>query len=72
MDICHVLLERPSQYDRNVRHDRRKNNYTLEKNGCKNMFLPIEYKGVKEEAIPSILLTSGKELFKEVKKEQEM
>jgi hypothetical protein len=36
------------------------------------MLLPIEDKGVKEEAIPSILLMSGKELLKEVKKEQEM
>jgi hypothetical protein len=70
MDVCHVLLGRPWQYDRNVIHDGRKNTYTLEKNGCKHMLLPIEDKGVKEEASPSILLMSGKELLKEVKKEQ--
>jgi hypothetical protein len=34
--------------------------------------LPIEEKKVKEEANTSILLMSGKELLKEVKKEQEM
>jgi hypothetical protein len=72
MDVCHVLLGRSWKYDMNVIHDGRKNTYTLEKNGCKNMFLPIEDKGVKEEASPSILLMSGKELLKEVKKEQEM
>jgi hypothetical protein len=68
MDVCHVLLEIPWQYDRNVIHDGRKNTYTLEKNGCKHMLLTIEDKGVKEEAIPSTLLMIGKEVLKEVKK----
>jgi hypothetical protein len=72
MDVFHVLLGRPWKYDINVIHDGRKNTYTLEKNGCKHMLLPIEDKGVKEEASPSILLMSGKELLNEVKKEQEM
>jgi hypothetical protein len=69
MDVCHVLLGRPWKYDRNVIHDGRKNTYTLEKNGCKRMLLPIEDKAVKEEASPSILLMSGKQLLKEVKKD---
>jgi hypothetical protein len=33
MDVCHILLGRPWKFDRNVIHDRRKNTYTLEKNG---------------------------------------
>jgi hypothetical protein len=36
------------------------------------MLFPIEDKGVKGEASPNILLMSGKELLKEVKKEQEI
>jgi hypothetical protein len=36
------------------------------------MLLPIEEKKVKDEANTSILLMSGKELLKEVKKEQEL
>jgi hypothetical protein len=72
MDVCHVLLGRPWKYDRNVIHDGRKNTYTIEKNGCKHMLFPIEDKGVKEEASPSILLMSGKELLKEVKKDQKI
>jgi hypothetical protein len=36
------------------------------------MFLTIEEKKVKEEANTCILLMSGKELLKEVKKEHEM
>jgi hypothetical protein len=53
----------------NVIHDGRKNTYTLEKNGRTHMLFPIKEKKVKEEANTSILLMSGKELLKEVKKE---
>ena len=72
MDVCHILLGRPWQFDRNVIHDGRKNTYTLEKNGRTHMLLPMEEKREKEEANTSILLMSGKELLKEVKGEQEM
>ena len=68
MDVCHILLGIPWQFDRNVIHDGRKNTYTLEKNGRTHVLLPIEENKVKEEVITSILLTSGKELLKEVKK----
>jgi hypothetical protein len=72
MDIFHVLLGRPWKYDINVIHDGRKNTYTLEKNGLTHMLLPVEDNKVKEEASPSILLMSGKELLNEVKKEQKV
>jgi hypothetical protein len=61
-------LGRPWQFDRNVIHDWRKNTYTLDKNGRTHMLLPIEKRKVKEEAIISELLMSGKELLSEVKK----
>jgi hypothetical protein len=48
MDVCHVLLGRPWKYDKNVIHDSRRNNYTLEKSGRTHMLLPIEEKKVKE------------------------
>jgi hypothetical protein len=72
MDVCHILLGIPWQFDRNVIHDGRKNTYTLEKNGRTHMLFPIEEKKVKEEASTSILLMSGKEILKEVKEEHEM
>jgi hypothetical protein len=72
MDVWHILLGRPWQFDRNVIHDGRKNTYTLENNGRTHMLLPIEEKKVKEETNTSILLMSGKELLREVKKGQEM
>jgi hypothetical protein len=42
MDVCHILLGRPWQFDRKVMHDGRKITYTLEKNGRTHMLLPIE------------------------------
>jgi hypothetical protein len=72
MDVCHIFLGRPWQFDRNIIHDGRKNTYTLEKNRTTHMFLPIEEKKVKEESNTRILLMSRKELMKEVKEEQEM
>jgi hypothetical protein len=72
MDVCHILLGRPWQYDRKVIHYGKKNTYTLEKNGRTHMFLPIEDKDKETEASSSILLMSGKELLNEVKKEKEM
>jgi hypothetical protein len=71
MDVCHLLLGRPWQYDMNVIHDRRKNTYTLEKNGRTHMLLPIKDKEVKPEVSNIVLLMSGKELLKEVKKKED-
>jgi hypothetical protein len=68
MDVCHILLGRPWKFDKNVSHDGRKNTYTLEKNGRTHMLLPIKENKEKEEAITSILLMSGKEILREVKK----
>jgi hypothetical protein len=72
MDVCHIFLGRPWQFDKNVIHDGRKNAYTLENNGRTHMLLPIEESKVKEEVNTSILLMSGKELLKDVNKEQDM
>jgi hypothetical protein len=71
MDVCHLLLDRPWKYDRNVIHDGRKNTYTLEKNGRTHMLLPIKDKEVKRETRNTLLLMSGKELLNEVKKKED-
>jgi hypothetical protein len=71
MDVCHLFLGRPWQYDRNVFHDGRKNMYTLEKNGRMHMLLSIKDKEVKTEMSNIVLLMSGKELLNEVKKKEE-
>jgi hypothetical protein len=71
MDVCHLLLGRPWQYDRNVTHDGRKNTYTLEKNERTHMLLTIKNQEVKIEMSNTVLLMSGKELLNEVKKQEE-
>jgi hypothetical protein len=71
MDVFHLLLGIPWQYDRNVIHDGRMNTYTLEKNGRTHMLLPIKDKEVKLEVSNIVLLMSGKELLTEVKKKEE-
>jgi hypothetical protein len=71
MDVCHVLLGRPWQYDRNVVHDGRMNTYTLEKDGRTHKLLPIKDKEVKPEVSNTILLMSGKELLTEMEKKED-
>jgi hypothetical protein len=71
MDVCHLLLGRPWQYDRNVIHDGIMNTYTLEKNGRNHTLYPIEDKGVQSEVSNRVLLMSGKELLTEVKKKED-
>jgi hypothetical protein len=70
MDVCYLLLGRPWKYDKNVVHDGRKNTYTLEKNGRTRMLLSIKDKEVKPKLSNTVLLMSGKELLKKVKKKE--
>jgi hypothetical protein len=71
MDVFHLLLGRPWQYDRNMVHDGRNNTYTLEKNGRTHMLLSIKDKEVKTEMRNTVLLMSWKELLNEVKKKED-
>jgi hypothetical protein len=71
MDVCHILLGRPWQYDRNVVHDGGMNTYTLERDGRSHKLLPIKDKEVKPETSSTILLMSGKELLTELEKDED-
>jgi hypothetical protein len=71
MDVCHLLLGRPWQYDRNVVHDGRMNTYTLEKDGRTHRLLPRKDKEVKLEVSNTILLMSGKELLTKMEKKED-
>ena len=42
MDICHMLLGRPWQFDRYVVHDRCANTYTLTMDGVKHKLKPLQ------------------------------
>ncbi|GAV91286.1 hypothetical protein CFOL_v3_34683, partial [Cephalotus follicularis] len=41
MDACHLLLGRPWQYDRSVKHDGRKNTYTVKKDERSILLIPL-------------------------------
>jgi hypothetical protein len=71
MDVCHVLLGRPWQFDRNVVHDGRMNTYTLEKDGRTHTLLPGKDKKVEPEVTSTILLMSGKELLTKLEKNED-
>ena len=72
MDVCHILLGRLWQFDRNVIHDGRKNTYILEKDGNKHTLLPFKDDADKGAPGNSIMLMSGKELLQEVRKVEGM
>jgi hypothetical protein len=71
MDVCHLLLGRPWQYDKNVVHDGRMNTYTLEKDGRTHRLLPIKDKEVKPKVRNTILLMSGKELLTKMENKED-
>ena len=72
MNVCHILLGRPRQYDRKIVHDGRKNTYSLEKDGKRHILSPLEDEAIQEGSRSNILLMTGKELLQEVEKEDEI
>eukprot|EP00253_Pinus_taeda_P020065 PITA_20065 len=67
MDVCHILLGRPWQYDRKVPHDGVLNCYKFEKDGVRHTLVPIrEEKEAAEVNEPKALLMSGKQFLKQV------
>jgi hypothetical protein len=63
MDVYHIRLGRPWQYDRKAIHDGRGNIYSLDKDGKKHVLLPLKDKASKSELGPSIFSMSGKGLL---------
>eukprot|EP00253_Pinus_taeda_P020362 PITA_20362 len=66
MDVCHILLGRPWQYDRKVTHDGVLNCYKFEKDGVRHILVPIrEEKETAEVNETKALLMSGKQFLKQ-------
>ena len=72
LDVCHILLGRPWQFDWKAIHDGRRNTYTPEKDGNKHALLPLKDEADKEALRNSVMLMSGKEPLQEVEKDEEM
>lgn len=70
MDVCHILLGRPWEYDRKEIHNGRRNTDTFGKDAEKNVLLPFENENPTEEEKSKVMLLSGKEFLQEIKHEE--
>ncbi|KAJ9557876.1 LOW QUALITY PROTEIN: hypothetical protein OSB04_012490 [Centaurea solstitialis] len=51
MDVCHILLGRPWQYDRRTKHDGFLNTYTFKKEGVNVQLVPLDARDTGTEAL---------------------
>eukprot|EP00253_Pinus_taeda_P004479 PITA_04479 len=66
MDVCHILLGRPWQYDRRVTHDGKTNCYKFTKDGVKHTLVPIKEEDSAESSGTKALLLGGKQFIKQM------
>ena len=57
MDVCHVLLGRPCQFNRKLAYDGRGNTSTFEKDGRRHTLHPLKDEKPKEK---KLMLVGGK------------
>lgn len=60
MDVCHILLGRPWQYDRKVVHEGKTNCYKFVKDEIKHTLVPIKEEETAETSGTRVLLMGGK------------
>ena len=60
MDVCHVLLVRPWQYEIKVVYDGRKNTYCMERDGRRYILSSLQHEAIQEGSRSNILLMTGK------------
>jgi hypothetical protein len=70
MDVFHVLLGRPWQYDKNVMYNGRENKFTLEKEGKKHTLIPLKDEQAEEQTNSKVLLVKEKEFLSTSKKKR--
>ena len=61
IDVCHILLGRPWQFDKKVTHDGRSNFHSFEHNGIKHVLHPLQEGSIARQSRPKVLMLSGKE-----------
>lgn len=69
MNICHMLLGRPWQFDRHAIHDGWANTYTLTKDGVKHKLEPLKEKEENVCSSAIIYFIDGKEFLQGMKHE---
>ncbi|KAH9292214.1 hypothetical protein KI387_042602, partial [Taxus chinensis] len=70
MDVCHILLGRPWQFDNKAIHDGRKNTYTFKKDGVEHTLIPLKEENDTAESSSKVMMVSGKEFLQSMKKEE--
>ena len=60
LDVCHILLGRPWQYERKVVYDGRKNTYCMEKDGRRHTLSGLQHETIQEGSRSNILLKTRK------------
>ena len=63
MDICHLLLGRPWQFDRHAVHDGHANTYSLTKDGVHHKWKPLIREGEKVCNSARICLVDGRKFL---------
>ena len=58
MDVCHILLERPWQYDKPSIHDENKKTYKFIKDCIDHTLVPMKEEGTSTNPEPKYLLLS--------------
>eukprot|EP00253_Pinus_taeda_P004138 PITA_04138 len=66
MDVCHLLLGRPWQFDRSADHDGKTNCYKFVKDGIKHTLVPIKEENTAKSSGVKALLLGGKEFIKQI------
>jgi len=66
MDVCHILLGRPWQYDRKVVHDGKTHCYKFVKDGIRHTLVPIKEEERAEVSEMKALLMGGKQFLKQI------
>ena len=70
MDIFHILLGKPWQFDKKVTHDGRSNCHSFKQNGIKHVLHPLQEGSTVGQSAPKFLMLSGKEYLQQVEKEE--
>jgi len=70
MDVCHVLLGRPWQFDREVIHDGKSNYYKFKKHGIQHTLFPLQEGDTARQQASKTLLLSGKEYLQQIEEEK--
>eukprot|EP00253_Pinus_taeda_P017147 PITA_17147 len=72
MDVCHILLGRPWQYDRKVTHDGKTNCYKFVKDGVKHTLVPIKEEDTAKSSGTKELLIAGKQFVRQIDENEEL